>query len=184
MFQDRKDKENRPTGRQLAAISAVLLLPLSLSTLKAADIPSLFQDAKMSANQLKLDAVQMESYTRSKMNWQSHSSQISRIKEHINRAGEIVSKLDEARGSAEPWHQTSIDRITPVLKELASNTESIIDHLNKTPNHLMNVTYKEYLTYNAELAGELSKLVGDAVDYDATKTKIESLHDKLQKLEL
>jgi hypothetical protein len=183
MFQDRKDIENRQTGRRLAVISAVLLLPLSLSTLRAADVTSLLQDAKMSANQLKLDAVQMESYTRSKMNWQSHSSQISRIKEHIDRAGEIVSKLEDARGSVEQWHQASIDRITPVLKELASNTESIINHLNKAPNHLMNPTYKEYLASNAELASELSKLVGDAVDYDTTKTKIQSLQEKLGKLE-
>lgn len=183
MLQDRKEKENRQYGRRFAAMAGVLLVPFIVSTLKAADVSALLQDAKMSANQLKLDAVQMESYTRSKMNWQSHSSQISRIKEHIDRAGEIVSKLEGARGSVEQSHQTSIDRITPVLKELASNTESIINHLNKTPNHLMNPTYKEYLASNAELASELSKLVGDAVDYDTTKTKIQGLQEKLGKLE-
>lgn len=172
------------TGRRLAAaIAAVLLVPFIPMTLKAADISTLLQDAKVSANELKADAVQMESFSRSKVSWHSHAAQVARVKEHINRAGKIVSQMQDARGGTEAWHQEAIDRITPALKELATNTESIIDHINKSPNHLWNPTYREYLTSNAELANELSRLVGDAVDYDTTKTKIQSLQEKLEKLE-
>ncbi len=176
------DKQTLTNARSFAVAASFLLLPFSVGILQAADIASLLQDAQMSANQLKSDAVQMESFSRSKMSWQSHSSQISRIKEHINSAGKTAAKLEDARGSTEQWHQTSIDRIVPTLKELASNTESIIEHLNNTPNHLSDPTYKEYVASNAELSGELSQLINDAVEYDKTKTKMQGLQEKLEKL--
>ena len=175
--------QTKRPSRHFAIAASVLLLPFGIGTLQAANVSSLLQEAKMSANQLKTDAVQMESFSRSKqMNWQSHASQISQIKEHINKAGKVAAQLEEAKGSAKKFHQTSIEHIVPTLQELASNTEAIIDHLNKTPNHLWNPTYKEYLASNAELAGELSQLIDDAVAYDKTKTEMESLHERLDKL--
>jgi hypothetical protein len=182
MFNDAQHRGTKKTARRFAITASVLLLPFSLGVLKAADISSLLEDAKMSANQLKMDAVQMESFSRTKISWQNHASQISRIKEHINKAGKIVSQLEDARASAEQWHQTSVDRIAPTLKELASNTESIIEHLNESPNHLWDPTYKQYLAANAELSGELSQLINDAVSYDRTKTKMKDLQEKLDKL--
>lgn len=167
----------------LAVTGGAFLLPFSQGNLKAADVPEMFQNAKSTANQLKADTGQMEMFARSKANWQSHSSQISSIKEHINRAGKIVSELEEARHSAEPWHHEAIDRITSNLKEMAANTTSIVDHLNQSPNHLWDPTYKEYLTSNAELANELARLIGDTVDYDTTRAKIQTLQEKLDRLD-
>lgn len=169
-------------GRGLAVMGAALLIPLTQANLKAADVPQLFEQAKMSANQLKADTVQMETFTRSKTSWQNHAAQISNIKEHINKAGKIVSDLEEARNSAEPWHHDAIDGVTNRLKELASNTTGIIDHLSQSPNHLWDPTYQQYLSSNAELAGELAKLIGDTVEYDTTRAKIQSLQEKLDGL--
>lgn len=121
----------------------------------------------------------MESYTRMNVTKQSHAAQITQIKGHINKAGSILSDLQAARGDAKPWHQDAIDRITPVLKELAANTESIIDTLNTNPNRLKDPTYQQYLKSNAELASELATSVSNTVDYDSTKAKIEELQAKL-----
>jgi hypothetical protein len=66
-----------------------------------------------------------------------------------------------------------------VLKELASNTESIINHLNDSKKYLKNPTYQEYLKANAELSRELASSISDIVDYDNTKTKMEELQSKL-----
>lgn len=167
----------------LAVLGGALLVPFLQGNVMAADVSELFQSAKSSANQLKADTAQMEMFTRSKTTWQSHASQISNIKEHINRAGQIASALEEARHAAEPWHHDAIDRVTKNLKEIASNTTSIIEHLNQSPNHLWDPTYKEYLTSNAELADELAKLIGDTVDYDITRTKIQTLQERLDRLD-
>ncbi len=146
----------------------------------SAKISKLLQDAKTSAVELKHDAHVMESYTRSKVSWESHTQQISRIREHINKVGKVLAQMNEARPGASRWQQESIDRIGPMLKELASNTESIIEHLNKNPKHLFDPNYTEYLTSNADLAAELSALIVDFVDYGNTKEKFEGLQKKLE----
>ena len=84
-----------------------------------------------------------------------------------------------AREDAKPWHQDSIDGITPALKQLAANTESIINHLNETPNRLKDPTYIEYLRSNAQSASQLSAAIGNVVDYDNTKTRMEEMEAKL-----
>ncbi len=179
MLNNTQTRTKKLIGKGLAVMAGALLLPFMQGSLKAADISALFQSAKISADQLKKDAVQMESFSRSKMSWQSHAAQIAGVKEHINRAGQIVSQLQEAKGDAAAWHKDAVDRVADNLKELASNTESIIGHLNTTPNHLWDPTYKQYLQSNAELAGELSKLIADTVEYDTTRAKIQSLQEKL-----
>ncbi len=167
----------------LALLGGVLLVPFLQGNVKAAEIPELFQNAKSSANQLKADTAQMETFTRSKATWQSHAAQISSVREHINRTGQIVAELEEVRHTAEPWHHEAIDRVTNNLKEMASNTTSIIDHLNQSPSHLWDPAYKEYLTSNAELADKLAKLIADAVEYDTTRAKIQILQEKLDRLD-
>lgn len=121
----------------------------------------------------------MESYTKSNLSWQSHASQIEDIKRHINKAGSILSDMQAARADAKPWHQEAIDEITPVLKELATNTEAVINHINATPNQLKTPTYQAYLKDNAELATDLANMIGETVDADKVRTRIEELQAKL-----
>ena len=159
--------------------SAVFVLLLTVTGAIAADVTALFQEARTTAAQLNRDAATMESFTRSNVSWKSHSAQIARIRDHVNKAGSILSQMQAARGDAKPWHQDAIDGITPALKQLAGNTEAIIDHLNKTPTHLKDPTYVQYLRSNAQSASELSAAVGNVVDYDRTRTRMEELEAKL-----
>ena len=161
--------------------SALLVLLLAQTSAMAAEVTALFQQARTTASQLSRDAATMESFTRGNLSWQSHSAQISRIKEHINEAGSILSQMQAARGGAKPWHQDAIDGITPALKQLAANTEAVISHLNENPNQLKNPTYVQYLRSNAQSASELSAAVGNVVDYDNTKTKMEEMEPMGQK---
>jgi len=165
-------------GSALLNVGALFALLSVGTSAVAADVSSLFEEARTTAAQLRRDAVTMESYTRSNVTWRSHSSQISQIKDHINRAGEILSQLQSARAEAQPWHQDTIDRITPVLKQLASDTEAIINHLNENPNRLRDPGYMQYLRSNAQSASELSAAVGNVVDYDNTRTRMEELKAK------
>lgn len=160
-------------------VVALLILPEFQAKAMAADLASLFQQARATAVQLKVDAATMETYTRGNLNWQSHGAQITEIKQHINKAGSILSEMQAARADAQPWHQDAIDRITPVLKELASNTEAAINHINANPNQLKTPTYQGYLKDNAALAAELANMVGDTVNADNIRTKIEGLQSKL-----
>jgi len=54
-----------------------------------------------------------------------------------------VSQLQDARGNAAQWQQDVSDRITPLIKEMASNTESIIDHVSEA-NRVSDPPYQDY----------------------------------------
>lgn len=140
----------------------------------SAQATRLLERARTSATQLKNDSVEMESYAGTQLTWESHANQVNRIKEHINDSGKILAELHDVRGSAEPWQQEAIDKITPLLQNLASNTESIIDHLNER-NQTWHPEYRGYLESNAEMATDLSNLIRDYIDYGKARSKTESL---------
>jgi len=134
----------------------------------AGDVSALFQDARATAAQLERDVIEMENYARSKVSWQTHGVQITAIKNHINKAGQIAAQLEMSRSKAETWHLNAIDRITPLLRELASNTEAMIERINQQKN-MTDPAYNAYLKSNEALATELSNLISETVNYDKTK---------------
>jgi hypothetical protein len=69
--------------------------------------------------------------SRSNASWQSHSAAVDQIKEHINAAGRTLTKLEDARHTASPWQATAMDRVKPLLMEIASNTETVIQFTSK-----------------------------------------------------
>lgn len=169
-------------ARHFTAMAALLSVVAFLGYMPAygdsAQASKLLQQAKISAAQLKTDAEEMESYSSNQLTWQSHATQINRVKEHVNRSGKILAELHDAREGAEPWQQEAIDKITPMLQELASNTTSIIDHLNDK-RHTWHPEYTGYLKANAELASDLSRLINDSIDYGKAKSRSESLGKNL-----
>jgi len=173
----------------LSSLAFLLVAFVSMwPALRAADNPSdskevsdLLSEAKTEALQLKDDASTMESFTLSNMNWQSHSAKAQEIKEHVNNLGKTVAKLNQARGSASSWQQTAIDRVNPILRELAANVQATIEHLNKDRTHPLQTTeHKDYLKANAELSTRIATLVSDFVDYGETKAKFEQLSQRLE----
>ena len=159
---------------------------ISDSTLKAADVPDseqvnqLLSDAKTQAFQLREDASIMESYTRSDASWQSHAATVAQMREHINAAGRTLTKLVDARKSASPWQATAIDRIQPLLKEIASDTQSVIEYINKNPKRLATSEYRDYVEANSDDASALAGLIADFVNYGNTKNRLERLASKLE----
>ena len=89
---------------------------------KAADavesdqVSKTLSDVKIQAFQLKADADQMETFTRMKLSWDSHTVAVNKIKDDVNAMGGLLKKLQGSRGMASAWQQTAIDRITPIAQ--------------------------------------------------------------------
>jgi hypothetical protein len=144
------------------------------------EVSTIFADVKSEAIQLKQDADELKSFTHSTLSWESHAVKVEEIKRHINNAGKSLSKLDAARVGASPWQQQAIDRISPLFKELASNVESTIEHLNQKPKLLQTGPYADYAAANYDMASNLAELVSDYVEYGKSKAKSEELATKLE----
>lgn len=169
----------------LALVLAVLVvvspgLQAAQAAKDSAEVTALLADAKSEAEQLKLDTAEMETFTRSNLSWKTFASKITLIKEHVNNVGELTSKLNNARGGGSPRQQQAIDRINPLLQELAANVGATINHLNEHQSLVHSAHYKEYVETNHQLATDLASLISDYVDYGKTKDRMEALGKDLE----
>ena len=140
----------------------------------------LLGETRLLSIKLRVDADQLESYTRSKLSWQSHGDQLTRVKEHINEMDGWLERLQEIRHVASPWQQQAIDRIVPVAVEIASRTQAAIEHLNDNRDYLFAPTYTDHLSTIAERAGTLNDSAKTFVEYGKTQEKLDQLGEKLE----
>jgi uncharacterized phage infection (PIP) family protein YhgE len=161
-------------------VAAVMLGVCSMwSYAAAADVDQLLQQASAQASQLRRDSATLESFTRSNVSWRSHAAQINTIKTHVNQLGQTLSQLEAARDSAGKSQQAAIDRIRPVLEELASNTTAIIDHLNQNPKRLLDPAYREYLRANDDLAANLNQQTSDIVAFSRAERRFQEAQSRV-----
>lgn len=144
------------------------------------EVSTLFDEIKSEAVQLRHDAEELKKYTHSNLSWETHAEKIEQIKQHVNNTGKSLGKLDRARANAAPWQQQAIDRITPLLKELASNVEGTIEHLDQQPKLSHTSPYVDYVDANFEVASTLSELISDYVEYGRSKANSTELAEKLE----
>lgn len=93
----------------------------------SAQVTQLLADAKAEAVELKNDSEHLEAISKSKLSWESYARSIEMIKEHVNNTGKLLAKLQDTAPSGSPWQQTAIQRIDPLPRELAANTETTIN---------------------------------------------------------
>lgn len=147
---------------------------------ESGQVSQTLSEAKMRAFQLKEDADEMESFTRSNVSWEAHANAIAKIREDVNAMGRLLMKLQDTRSSAAVWQRTAIDRVTPVAKELASNTTAVIDQLSRNPRRLNTAAYQDYLEAIVDSARNLAATVTDFVEYGKAKERLDRLAKKLE----
>jgi Na+/phosphate symporter len=139
----------------------------------------LLAEARVEAAQLAKDADETESLIRSQVSWQSHAAALETIKEHVNNMARIVDKLSEARSSGSELQEKAVDRILPLLRELAQNTTNAINYINQNKDRPIGEPYTQYLKDNTETAHELASTVSSLYEYEKTMAKMGELKNKL-----
>jgi hypothetical protein len=162
-------------------VAGCFAIPAALKaagTPDSADITKLLADTKAVAVQLKTDSSQMDSFTRSKLSWQSYADKIETIKGHINNAGQLVARLKDAESTGSPWQQSTIKRIEPLIREMADNLTATIKHLNDNKSKVHLPEFTDYVKANYALATDTEALLRASVDYGTDKAKFELLSSK------
>jgi hypothetical protein len=163
----------------LLSLLVLCAAPLLAIENENAEVSRLLQQAREQAGVLSRDADEMESLTRSDVSWQTHASMLETMKEDVNTLAHTVEKLDAMRDSASPWQKQAIDRMVPLMRELAANTTAAINHLNEERTRPTTPEYADYLRQNSETARQLSDMISSLVDYDQTRAKLAQLEQKL-----
>jgi hypothetical protein len=154
--------------------------PLSAQKQENPEVTKLLADARDKAAELSRDADEMEALIRSDVSWQTHAEMLESAKEHVNQLGRLAAQLEQKRDSASQWQQQAVDRMLPVLKELATNTTAAINHLNENKLRPTTGSYPQYLRENAEAAHNLSDMISSFVKYGDSRAKVEKLEQKLE----
>src|SRR5258706_11334610 len=82
----------------LAMVVAIPPAPLAAqASTDSAEVSALLAEAKREAVQLRLDTEEMQTFTRSNLNWRRFSTKITKIKRHVNKLGAKISKLNNSR---------------------------------------------------------------------------------------
>jgi hypothetical protein len=173
----------RPIQATLLATSLMLCLTPKLHAAQREDsgeVTGLLAQAAQEAAQLSRDADDMESLLHSDVSWQTHAAMLDRVRDDVNTMGRTVARLNSTYESGSEWQQQAVDRILPLLRELASNTTAAINHLNANQTRPTTPDYVNYLEKNAETAHQLSEMTSDLVKYAKSRTTLEKMEDKLE----
>lgn len=173
----------RASSLAVTMLTGWALGPVFVKAAAAGDsdqVSKLLSDAKTQSFQLKEDADELERFSRSGASWAAHLDAINRIKDDVNKMGRLLTDLGNDRATAAPWQQLAIDRVVPVARELAANTNGAIEHLDKSPQGLNTSPFQEYLEAISDSSANLAATISDFVDYGKTKERLERLSAKLE----
>jgi hypothetical protein len=175
----------RPLLSLPAILFALTLLmvgtsPVSAQVADSAHVNHLLTNAEHYSNLAADDAEILESFTRSNVGWQSHSGQLERIRENVNKLGKVVQQLNQARGEASPWQQTAIDTITPLMHEIATQLTTTIEHLNANQSRIEMKPYQDYTRATYEAIRRATLTISDYVEYGRAKGKAENLQQEME----
>ena len=168
---------------------ALMLMPASLMIVNRAmalrnaenqDVRDLLSLAAKQSASLDYDADQMQSLLHSDAAWQTHATLLGSVKVHVNELSVTIAKLQAERSEASTWQQKGIDRLVPLLRELAENTTAAINHVNKNQGRPVSGYYSDYLDENAETAHDLNRIISATIEYGHVRDKLDKLEEQIQ----
>lgn len=153
---------------------------LSAQSPDSAEISKLLAQAKSHAVLAEDDAATLDSYTGSKLSWQSHREALNEMRGHVNALGKVSKQLIDERAKGSKWQQKAIDQIDPLLREMAARLSATIKHLGENSPRIHMPAYREYVHANYEVANKTAGMIRDIVEYDEAQSRAESLEAKLE----
>lgn len=164
------------------AILALLLLSpvfLKAQTADSQQINDLLKEIKTHAVLAENDAATLRSFLFSRITAQSHAVRLNQIKTHANDLIVDYNQLISLRSSGSPWQQEAVDRIGPLLKEMATHMSATIAHFNDNRSQTSMPPYQNYVKANQQLISKTARLISDFVDYGESKAEADALEKTL-----
>ena len=141
---------------------AILLPVSSVSFAQRSDpaaISKLLKQAKTHAALVHDDTLQEEAYTRSNLDWQSHSICLNRIKRDANRLIADVSRLRAMQEKGTRSQREAIDRIALRVQRMAVNFNTTIHTLNRSQKTVNMPPFRDRVHANRVLVEEIYNMI-------------------------
>lgn len=161
------------------SITAVLL-SVSLATPAFADNPKRVgqQLSSFKANAVKIrnEADLLKSYTPNKrLSWQSHTSQLSILREKVNQMGKDLALLETNKPVATENQVMAIEHARPHLQSIADNLTKAIELVGEDRSNVYSAEYVEAVDSVYQQADDLHSKVDTILDYEASRVRFDKL---------
>jgi hypothetical protein len=169
-------------GLAFVAVALLSLAPAMASARSVGDsekFSGFLTEAKTEAAQLQKSAEEMNSFVHFNTHWRTEAAKIEEVKQHVNRLGELVTRMNNVE-AASPWQRQAIRDVTPMVEELAANVSMAIYHLGESPDRLVFTSFPEYVAANAELASNTAELLSEYVEFSEAKQTVEDISFELE----
>lgn len=169
-------------GLAFVAVAILSLAPAVASARVVRDseeFTGFLAEAKTEAAQLQKSAEEMSSFSHLNTNWSTEAAKIEEVKQHVNKLGELLTKMNNVE-AASPWQKQALRDVVPMVEELAANVSMTIYHLGEAPDRLVFSSFPEYVAANAELASNTAALISEYVEYSEAKQTVEDISFELE----
>ena len=106
---------------------------------------------------------------RSTVSADSHTTPLMELREEVNTMGKEIATLEAQRDSLEPWEQEAVDKVVPLLKEAADNTQGAIHFFNTNRTHLWSSDYQAYAQKVESDSNQIAKTLQNYLKYEEVR---------------
>ncbi|WP_321472326.1 hypothetical protein [uncultured Paludibaculum sp.] len=109
----------------------------------------------------------------------SHLSPLWALKYDVNQMSKEISALEAERDTLQPWEQQAVDKVVPLLKEAATNTEGAIEFFNNNHNFLWSPQYRTYTENVKRDSDQIAKTLKNYLKYEKVQQEEEQLRSTI-----
>ena len=113
------------------ALALAVMWPLAAQATNAKSVADVLQEVKAHAGEANVDAELLDSFTRSNVSWQLHAWCINEIQAHLKDLVEDYNRVQAIKENATPQQRDAINRLQPLLKDMAASLKETMQVLNK-----------------------------------------------------
>lgn len=158
-------------------VDRVLVPPMG-EVSQVSKIDDMLADFESKAIQIRRDAAMLESTRRNKLSWQTHSSHLSTMKEHINEMGKMLAALEAMKPKATLFQEKAIEAARPHLEDMAQRVEKGMKWLNEDRSSVSKAEYKDNLHGIWSSSDQLYRNVDTIIDYHDARMRLHELTEE------
>ena len=131
------------------------------------------------AIETRRDAAILESKRRNpRLSWETHSSKLSVMKEHINEMGKMLAELEGMKPKATLFQEKAIEAARPHLEDMAQRVEKGINWINEDRRSIAKAEYKDNLHGIWVSSDALYRDVDTVIDYHEARMRLNELAEE------
>jgi uncharacterized surface protein with fasciclin (FAS1) repeats len=175
----RVEKTDIAASNGLIHVVDRVIIPPMGEVSQVSKIDDMLADFESKAIEARRDAAMLESNRRSPgLSWQTHSSHLSTMKDHINEMGKILAELEGMKSKATLFQEKAIEAARPPLEDMAQRVENGINWLNEDRRSISKAEYKDNLHGLWSDADELYRNVDAIIDYHEARMRLHELAEE------